>query len=240
MNSQLLVDTLTIRQSELDFYSFSLNAIILAASALYMGALTIWGNYFIPIYPDTIVARILYNVSIIIALNMQFLILIPAVFTVIMAPGLALRGPAGSMDVAVEGMRDITWKLAQIMIGSLAMLQFSLSAFCWTQEGIFEFYSSVLADISFTIGLALAAIYGYTIYEKLKFDVNESLAPALAQAAVKFAEDAGLGQHMPGGPSARGPPVPAASNYTPGPDPSLAPRQEKPKGFWRAIMDGSA
>jgi len=201
LSTKLLVDALAVRRNELDFYSFSLNAIILASTALYMGALGVWGGYLFPFEDWNYGQRFVYHVVMISAMMIHFVCLVIAVIVVIMAPGLALRGPPGSLDRAIDGMRYITWKLAQLLIVSLVLFQIALMMYCWTQppEGItgafppFPIYTSVLVNCVFFAGFVVAAWYGRKIYNLLYFEeTGTNAATGLVGAASGFAAAANL------------------------------------------------
>lgn len=261
LTSQLLVDMLSVRSSQLDVYIYSLNAIILVSTALYLGAFTVWGGYLFPIQHDhwNYPARWVYHTVVIAGMMAQFVCLNVSIFVVIMAPGLALRGPAGSMDKAIAGMRYWTEKLSQLMLVGLALFQVALITYCWTQEPEgddegnfvpFPYYLSGLANAAFLLGILLAAWYSKSIINLLGFD--QSLAADntdLTGAAARFANQAVSNDAINAKPA---PPQPQQAHYQPvasfhTPDSALAESaiksvatKPKAKGFWKQIWDGKS
>lgn len=250
LTAKLLVDALAVRRNELDFYSFSLNAIILASTAIYLGALSVWGGYLFPVQHDhwNYPSRWLYHTLMIAGMMLQFLCMIVAILATIMAPGLALRGPAGSMDKAINGMRYLTEKLSHAIIVSLALFQCAMITYSWTQDqDAFPLYTSALMSASFLLGLILSTRYGRAIYNLLYFDIKKGSAN-LDSAAALFARTAKADEQKNYGstePHHQVQPQ-AASNYTT-PDAAMADAaiagvavKPKQKGFFKQIWDGSA
>jgi len=110
LQANLVVNALAVRRAELDFYTNNLNAIITSSSILFGCAITAVGTFLLD-SESNVVLRTLFFGGVGSSTAAEFAVLIIALLAVIMGPGLALRGPDGSVDKAVEGMGKITWEM---------------------------------------------------------------------------------------------------------------------------------
>jgi len=197
LNAQLNLNALQIRQIELDFYQGTLNAVVTSSSILFAAALNAFGTYFVD--PDAnVVPRALYFGGMAGATALEFACLITALFAVIMGPNLALRGPEGSMDRAVDGMRDITWQMVRFFVGGLGFFELGLCAYCWVCTGV-EWYIAVVLNMSLVTGSLLTLRYGQAVLVKFAFDADEGITDKLGHAAKNFQQVASV-TNAAGGP----------------------------------------
>jgi len=197
LNSQLILSALQIRQIELDFYQATLNAVVTSSSILFAAALNAFGTYFVD--PDAnVVPRSIYFAGMAGATALEFACLITALFAVIMGPNLALRGPEGSMDRAVDGMRDITWQMVRFFVGGLVFFEIGLCAYCWVCTGL-EWYIALVLNMSLVSGSLLTLRYGQAVLARFRFDADTAITDKLGHAAKNFQQIASV-THAGGGP----------------------------------------
>jgi len=181
LNANLLVNALQIRASELDFYKRSLSAVITSSSVLLAAAINTYGTFFVD-QTANVVPRSMYYGGSAMAIILELAALVTALFTVIMGPGLALRGPEGSMDRAVFGMEEICWQMVKFFLGGLVFFQVALCSYCWVCPGV-DWYIALVMNVSVVLGTLVCARYGEIIYAKFDFVESESSDITLAAKA---------------------------------------------------------
>jgi len=80
---------------------------------------------------NSYIVRLLYLVCSVSALLMQLITLVSATLLSMLAPGLALRGPDGSMHTAVDGMKDEILRAVQLLLIGMYSMLTSVALYCW-------------------------------------------------------------------------------------------------------------
>jgi hypothetical protein len=102
LQSQILVNTLAIREKELKFFTTNLNTITTSASLLFTLAVASLTQVTIPTGAHELLIGA-YAISMASAIGLEMAVLVTSIFASMYGPNLALRGPEGSMDAAVDG-----------------------------------------------------------------------------------------------------------------------------------------
>lgn len=105
------------------------------------------------------VARQLYLVSALCALGLQILSLVSSTLLSMLAPGLGLRGPDGSMHTAVDEMKGEYQTAVYYLLFGMCMMLISVALYCWIQ------FPAVEASILTVINLLVFAVIQVRIRE---------------------------------------------------------------------------
>lgn len=219
LQTTLVVNALAVRRAELDFYTNNLNAIITSSSILFGCAITAVGQFFSD-EKSHIAPRSLFFGGLGASTALEFAVLIIALFAVIMGPGLALRGPEGSMDKAVDGMRTLTWEMVSLFLVGLVMFIGGLCAYCWICPNM-EWYIAIVINVCFIGGSLIIVRYVQIVYRKFDFDRDEAIAEGLRAATAGFSAATASTANIQPQPS-------FGSSSTP----SSQPEPKKKKGFF--------
>ena len=128
LQTNLKVNLLEIREKELNFYANNCLTVGTQAALLSGFAAT---ALLTPVPREPLWLHVVYLLFSVISLSMQLLTVVSTTLLAMLAPGLALRGPDGSMNTAVDSMID-EYRLAffSFVFGLLA-LHASLVSFAW-------------------------------------------------------------------------------------------------------------
>jgi len=211
LSKQIILNTLEIRQKELDFYTGNMNALITSSSILFGLASAGVGTFCVNpptcVPTDTApIPRAIFFVSLTVAVSIEFLCLVVAIFTVVMAPGLALRGPHGSMDKAVDGIRKLAWVLLVFFLGGLAFFQLAMIAFAWIIT-VDDTEVAVVLTLEITGGTLFTAIMCRKVYQYFYYDSEKTATHGITNAASDFAKT-----NEAGGPGNQPAPVSVPTN----------------------------
>lgn len=141
LQTNLKVSLLEIREKELNFYSNNCLAIGTQAALLSgFASAALMTN----VGREPLMLHVLYLLFSVVSLSMQLLTVVSTTLLAMLAPGLALRGPDGSMNTAVDSMIE-EYRLAffSFVLGMLA-LHGSLICFAWLEDGLTLANSAIL------------------------------------------------------------------------------------------------
>ncbi|KAL1512188.1 hypothetical protein AB1Y20_005453 [Prymnesium parvum] len=194
LRTSLKVNMLRIRERELSYYtnnclSISTSAALLAGFAWY-GLTEVPFNEKANVYTQT-----LYLVVTTLIMGLELLTVVNATLCAILGPGLALRGPDGSMHDAVTGMMIHYRFTLACFTGGIIFFMISALLYAWMQ-----FNAELAVPMTLVIIYFLVKIYGYfwRIYNRFKlpaenvisgaFNVDASPAENQARQAQQAAE----------------------------------------------------
>lgn len=132
LRTNLKVNLLRIRERELTFYTN--NCLSISTQAALLAGFAWFGLTEVPWEPDANeIVQSVYLVVTTLIMGLQMLTVVNATLVAILGPGLALRGPDGSMHKAVDGM--MTHYRFTFACFSLGLLCFNFSAllYHWMQ-----------------------------------------------------------------------------------------------------------
>ena len=130
LQTDLKLDLLEIRERELNFYTTNCTHLGFL-SAVFAGFASTALMTHVPKTPE--VVHFLYLFTTVCALALQLSVLVSTTLLAMLAPGLALRGPDGSMNVAIDSMiGEYRTAFFQLLLGLLA-LHGSVLFYFWLQ-----------------------------------------------------------------------------------------------------------
>jgi len=128
LRTNLKVELLEIREKELRFYTTNTSSIGIQAAFFAGFAST---ALMTPVPREPMWLHAAYLIFTIASLGLQLGVVVSASLLVMVAPGLALRGPDGSMNVAVDSMiSEYRSAFKRLLVGMIA-LHFSTICFVW-------------------------------------------------------------------------------------------------------------
>ena len=125
LETNLKVNLLAIREKELNYYAQNCLAVGTQAALLAGFAYSGLTQVAIPLDSDYVL-KLLYLITTTTAMCLELIAVMSTTLLAMMGPGLALRGPDGSMHPAVDGMMD-EYKQAYLNF-FLGLIAFHLSA----------------------------------------------------------------------------------------------------------------
>ena len=157
LRTNLKVELLEIREKELKFYTTNTLAIGTQA-AFFSGFASTALMTGVPKEPLLLHAA--YLIFTIAALGLQLGVVVGASLLAMVAPGLALRGPDGSMSVAVDSMIFEYRALFKRLIVGIFALHFSTITFVWLQLGTtFGWIQATLLTLCILLSLYMIIKY---------------------------------------------------------------------------------
>ena len=124
----LKLGLLEIREKELNFYATNCGHLAFLAS-IFAGFASAALMTHVPKEP--VVLHFLYLLVTVVSLGLHLCALVSTTLLAMIGPGLALRGPDGSMHVAIDAMiGEYRTAFFQLLLGLLA-LHGSVASFCW-------------------------------------------------------------------------------------------------------------
>ena len=132
LRTNLKVNLLRIRERELNFYTN--NCLSISTQAALLAGFAWYGLTEVPFMKEaSTVVETIYLVVTTCIMGLEMLTVVNATLCAILGPGLALRGPDGSMHKAVDGM--MTHYRFTFMCFALGLLCFQVSAllYSWMQ-----------------------------------------------------------------------------------------------------------
>mmetsp|Transcript_7228 Transcript_7228/g.12164 ORF Transcript_7228/g.12164 Transcript_7228/m.12164 type:complete len:227 (+) Transcript_7228:77-757(+) len=130
LETQLKVNMITIREKELNYYTQNCQAVCTQAALLAGFAYSGLTQVAIP-HDQHYVLKLLYLIVTTTAMCLELIAVMNTTLLSMMGPGLALRGPDGSMHPAVEGM-VYEYNTAYIcFVLGLITFHFSAALFAW-------------------------------------------------------------------------------------------------------------
>jgi len=187
LETNLKVSLLSIREKELNFYVTNCQSIGTQAAMLAGFA---FAGLMQPLPPEPEVLRVLFLVSTVSALGLQLVTVVTTTLLSMLAPGLALRGPDGSMHAAVDGMvEEYRLSFYTFILGLLA-IHGSAIFFVWLAFQLFQAFVLTAALL-----LSVATIYRYFRRLMLNFAIpKEKLTTGKfeGEEALRTGESSGL------------------------------------------------
>lgn len=128
LETDLKLGLLEIREKELNFYATNCGHLAFLAS-IFAGFASAALMTHVPKEP--VVLHFLYLLVTVVSLGLHLCALVSTTLLAMIGPGLALRGPDGSMHVAIDAMiGEYRTAFFQLLLGLLA-LHGSVASFCW-------------------------------------------------------------------------------------------------------------
>jgi len=204
LNTQLIQNAVYLRKKELDFYLNWIQFMLFCAAIVFVNGLNgfVFPTQPIPLDQQTVaydMAHVIYVVSSAMAASLEFAVITCALYAMLLAPGLALRGPIGSMDKAVEGLKTVIDSMFNMFIAGLVFAQLALLMYFCVALSLVEWQVSLFLNV-LVLGASLilvrkaVSVYRYFWFEK------QAGAAGLGIAAQNFAVAAKSPQSQPGSP----------------------------------------
>ena len=130
LQTNLKLDLLEIREKELNFYTTNCSNLGFLSSIFAGFASTALMTH---VSKEYRVLHFLYLFATVCALGLQLATLVSTTLLAMLAPGLALRGPDGSMNEAIDGMIGEYRTAFLMLLLGLLCLHGSVTFFCWLQ-----------------------------------------------------------------------------------------------------------
>mmetsp|Transcript_9271 Transcript_9271/g.28056 ORF Transcript_9271/g.28056 Transcript_9271/m.28056 type:complete len:225 (-) Transcript_9271:209-883(-) len=157
LRTQLKVQMLRIREKELMYYTN--NCLSISTSAALLAGFAWYGLTEVPFEEQAdAVTQTLYLVVTTLIMGLELLTVVNATLCAILGPGLALRGPDGSMHTAVNGM--MTHYKFTLMCFATGLICFMLSALLY---GWMQFSWKLALPMTILICYFLYKIFTYFI-----------------------------------------------------------------------------
>jgi hypothetical protein len=164
------VELVQLRHLEISYY-FNVNSAIGTQAALIGGFIYGLFTQTIPrdnVYADYFLSA--YYITSTIALFASIHIVMNTMLVQIFGPGLALHGPAGSMALAAETMRE---EMGQVIISFMIMIIFFAIATVLCFWVVMDIYSAIIGSGCFFIAARQWIFYGKRIYWRLFLDKSK-------------------------------------------------------------------
>lgn len=164
------VELVELRHLEITYY-FNVNSAIGTQAALIAGFIYGLFTQTIPrdyIYADYFLSA--YYITSTISLFACIHIVMNTMIVQILGPGLALHGPAGSMALAAETMRE---EMRQVITSFIIMIIFFALATVICFWVVMDVYSAIAGTVCFFIAARQWIFYGKRIYWRLYFDRSQ-------------------------------------------------------------------
>ena len=188
LQTNLKVSLLEIREKELNFYTNNCLTIGVQASLLAGFAST---ALMTPVSRTPLALHVVYLAFSVISLSMQLLTVVSTTLLAMLAPGLALRGPDGSMNAAVDSMIG-EYRLAffSFVLGLLS-LHGSLVCYAWLEEGLTQ-TNSIVLTVSVVVSFWMILRYIRKVLQRYQLPGQMVTGKFEAQEAVATGAEAGI------------------------------------------------
>jgi len=158
LRTQLKVNMLKIRERELLFYTN--NCLSISTSAALLAGFAWYGLTEVPFDERAnAVTQTLYLVVTTLIMGLELLTVVNATLCAILGPGLALRGPDGSMHTAVNGMMTHYKFTLACFTGGLICFMLSALLYGWMQ-------------FKWELAMPMTLLLGYFLYTIFKYFVR--------------------------------------------------------------------
>ncbi|KAG8462372.1 hypothetical protein KFE25_012192 [Diacronema lutheri] len=168
LRTNLKVNLLRIRERELNFYTN--NCLSISTQAALLAGFAWYGLTEVPFTDEANdIVQTVYLVVTTCIMGLEMLTVVNATLCAILGPGLALRGPDGSMHKAVDGMMThYRFTFACFSLGLLCF-QFSALLYSWMQ---FSWELSVPMTLLLMFAVHVMYRSSVRIYAQLKLDAD--------------------------------------------------------------------
>jgi len=181
LRTSLKVNMLRIRERELSYYTN--NCLSISTSAALLAGFAWYGLTEVPFDDNAdVYTQTLYLVVTTLIMGLELLTVVNATLCAILGPGLALRGPDGSMHDAVQGMMIHYRFTLACFTGGIIFFMISALLYAWMQ-----FNWELAVPMTLVIIYFLHKIYGYfiRIYERFKLPAEAAITGAFNIASDK-------------------------------------------------------
>ena len=174
LETDLKLELLEIREKELNFYTTNCAHLAFLAS-IFAGFASAALMTHVPKTP--VLLHFFYLLVTVAALGLQLAAVVSTTLLATIGPGLALRGPDGSMHVAIDAMiGEYRTAFFQLLLGLLA-LHLSVASFCWLSlESIIQ---TILLTLCIFGALVFELRYVRTVFKRFQL-------PSAATVTGKF------------------------------------------------------
>jgi len=187
LRTQLKVNMLRIRERELLYYTN--NCLAISTSAALLAGFAWYGLTEVPFDSNAnAVTQTLYLIVTTLIMGLELLTVVNATLCAILGPGLALRGPDGSMHNAVQGMMThYRFTLACFTVG---LICFMLSAllYAWMQ---FDWTLSLPMTLLIIYFLFILQRYYWRIYRRFRLPAEAAVTGAFNVGGAQQRADGG-------------------------------------------------
>ena len=175
LRTQLKVQMLRIRERELLFYTN--NCLSISTSAALLAGFAWYGLTEVPFDEGAdVVTQTCYLVVTTLIMGLELLTVVNATLCAILGPGLALRGPDGSMHTAVNGMHTHYRFTLACFTGGLVCFMISALLYAWMQFDV-----TLAVPVTLLITYFLSSIYRYTIRIMRRFRSKDVVTGAFSE-----------------------------------------------------------
>jgi len=174
LRTQLKVNMLKIRERELRFYTN--NCLSISTSAALLAGFAWYGLTEVPFDEQAdAVIQTMYLVVTTLIMGLELLTVVNATLCAILGPGLALRGPDGSMHTAVHGMMTHYKFTLVCFTGGLVCFMLSALLYGWMQFSI-----DLALPLTILLVYFLYKIFAYftRIFNRFRLDPNSVVTGA--------------------------------------------------------------
>mmetsp|Transcript_18999 Transcript_18999/g.48621 ORF Transcript_18999/g.48621 Transcript_18999/m.48621 type:complete len:243 (-) Transcript_18999:409-1137(-) len=174
LRTQLKVNMLRIRERELLYYTN--NCLAISTSAALLAGFAWYGLTEVPFDSNaSAVTQTMYLVITTLIMGLELLTVVNATLCAILGPGLALRGPDGSMHNAVQGM--MTHYRFTLACFTLGLICFMLSAllYAWMQ---FDWTLAMPMTLLIIYFLFILHRYYWRIYRRFRLPAESTVTGA--------------------------------------------------------------
>ena len=179
LRTQLKVNMLRIRERELLYYTN--NCLAISTSAALLAGFAWYGLTEVPFDSNaSAVTQTMYLVVTTLIMGLELLTVVNATLCAILGPGLALRGPDGSMHNAVQGM--MTHYRFTLACFTLGLICFMLSAllYAWMQ---FDWTLAMPMTLLIIYFLFILHRYYWRIYRRFRLPAEVAITGAFNVAS---------------------------------------------------------
>jgi hypothetical protein len=185
LRTNLKVNMLRIRERELMF--FTNNCLSISTSAALLAGFAWYGLTEVPFESDAnVVIQTAYLVVTTLIMGLELLTVVNATLCAILGPGLALRGPDGSMHTAVAGMMThYRFTFACFCTGLICFI-LSSGLYVWMQ-----FDAALAAPVTLLLVYFLLIIFRYMrrILHRFRLSKEETVSGAFAAVSRPATEE---------------------------------------------------
>jgi len=169
LETNLKVSLLAIREKELNYYSQNCLAVLTQAALLAGFAYSGLTQVAIPVDAEYVL-KLLYLLVTTTAMCLELIAVMNCTLLSMMGPGLALRGPDGSMHPAVDGMMEEYQSAYLCFVLGLIAFHFSAALFGWI---MFNWVVSTFVSSCVIGSLYLLVRYASRVYARFRLPPEE-------------------------------------------------------------------
>jgi len=169
LETNLKVNLLAIREKELNYYTQNCLAVLTQAALLAGFAYSGLTQVAIPVDAEYVL-KLLYLLVTTTAMCLELIAVMNCTLLSMMGPGLALRGPDGSMHPAVDGMMEEYQSAYLCFVLGLISFHFSAALFGWL---MFNWIVSTFVSGTVISSLYMLIRYASRVYSRFRLPADE-------------------------------------------------------------------